>query len=247
MWEANRSERFAGLQLTVKPLIGLARAEGWKIDPDAGLVRQFGTVEVHFELGDEIFPGMAGAIESVAYSFWKRGTRPRRVPMADMPPIVYSEASRAVDLLVSTCAHAYVGEDSREPMTVGEAGIQLMNEPAPPRSGPLHPRLRREIRLRQLATVPLGDMRAMRRQVLEDTFSEQVRAGHVAFDDRSASIGALTVNLNTAKVSRGGEQIDFKLPKVGSKGSKLAALPWVPYDEALLEKLVGTIATLLAA
>jgi hypothetical protein len=35
------------------------------------------------------------------------------------------------------------------------------------------------------------------------------------------------------------------VPKAGTKASKLAALPWVPYDEAMLEKLAATIASLL--
>ena len=85
----------------------------------------------------------------------------------------------------------------------------------------------------------------MRRQVLEETFSDQVEAGRIVFDRRSAQVGDFQVNLNTAKVSRDGEQIELKVPKAGAKGSKLAALPWVPYDEAMLEKLVATIASLL--
>lgn len=245
MWDPNRSERFADLQLSLKPLLGLARGEGWKIESE-GLVRKFGDITAIFELSDEIHPGMEGDIESMALNFWRVGSsRTRRVPCPEVPPLIYSEASRAADLLVSVSAYAYVGSDSRAPLSLADVDIHLWNESAPPRSGPEHPRLRRMRRLYQLSTLPIADMVAMRRRVLEDAFAQQVQDGKLAFEQRSAKVGDLHVHLSTGKVSRDGVQIEIKLPHHGAKGSKLAALPWVPYDEALLEKLVATIATLV--
>ena len=87
-------------------------------------------------------------------------------------------------------------------------------------------------------------MTAMRQQVLAQAFAAQVDSGQLKFDRRIATVGDYTVNLSTARVSKFGEQVEVKLAKPG-KGKNLAALPWLPYDEVLLEKLVGTLAALV--
>ena len=84
----------------------------------------------------------------------------------------------------------------------------------------------------------------MRQQVLAQAFAAQVESGQLKFDRRVATVGDYTVNLSTARASKLGEQVDVKLAKP-AKGKNLAALPWLPYDEVLLEKLVGTLAALL--
>jgi Domain of unknown function (DUF4132) len=245
LWASNRSQRFGDYRLALEPLLGLARGEGWKIEREAGLVRKFGELEAVFELGDEVYPGMHGDIDAVALSFWhSSGSRRSRVPIRDAPPVSFSEACRAADLLVSTCAYAYTGDDPRGPLTVGEAGIVPFGDETPARTGPEHPRLKRERRLHGLGRLPIAGMLATRRRVLMDVFADSVASGHIVFEERHATIGEYSVHLGTARVSRLGVQLELKLPKPGAKGSKLAALPWVPYDEVLLEKLVAIIATL---
>lgn len=247
-WAANRTERFAQMELSIKPLVGLARAEGWKI-VEGGLDRSFGDVQVRFELGDTLRSDMVGHTESGALSFWRTvGNRQVRVPIAQVGAVLFSEACRAADLLVSTCGYAFRGDDSREPITAADAGIRLMNDGGavlPPAAGPVHPQLRRERRLDSLAGVSQLDMLAMRRQVLEDCFAEHCASGKLVLSDRAAVMREFQVNLATAAVTKDGEQVEIKVPKIGSRGSKLAALPWMPHDEAMLEKLVGVIATLV--
>jgi hypothetical protein len=249
LWAPNRTERFADFRLSLKPLIGLARAEGWKIEGgrDHGLTRQFGSVKAVFEVAEELYPGIDGDADSVALSFYRAGTeRAVRVPIPQVPPVLYSEACRAADLLVSVCSYAYTGDDPHYgPLTVGEAGIVPFADMTPPASGPMRPQLKREWRLRQLGNRNIADMAAMRRHVLMQAFASDVESGRITFGPRSAQVGEHLVNLATGGVSRHGEQVEIKLPKPGPKGAKLAALPWLPYDEALLEKLVATIALLL--
>lgn len=247
LWHANETWQFAGYMLKLKPLIGLARGEGWKLDKDRiGLVREMGPVKVMFDIDAEIYPGVDGDADSMSLNFWREiGDRRVRVPLKDVPPIIYSEACRAVDLLVSVASYAYTGDDPHGGLTVGDVGLHLSSEPAPPpKPGPVHPVLRRQRRLRHLGGLNIADMMAMRQQVLAQAFAAQVESGQIKFDGRAATIGEYTVNLGTARVSKLGEQVEVKLAKPG-KGKNLAALPWLPYDEVLLEKLVGAIAALL--
>lgn len=244
-WASNRSDRLANLELSVQSLFGLARAEGWKA-VETALERTLDDLLVRFELGDTLRSDMLGHTESGALSFWRTvGSRLQRVPIAQLPPVLFSEACRAADLLVSASAYAYRGDDDRGWVTAGEAGVHLMSEPLPRHGGPVHPQLRRERRLDQLAALPLADMLAMRRQVLQDIFASELASGSLLVEPRSATIGEFKVNLVTAGVHRSGEQIELKIPKPGSKGSKLSALPWMPHDEAMLAKLIVTVATLL--
>lgn len=246
-WTANESQRFAELMLSLRPLIGLARREGWKIDKERGLVRLFGTLTVIFEVGAELYPGVGGDGESMFLTFWNHeGSTP--VPIKKVPPVLYSEACRAVDLLVSVTAYADRDGDPRGPISLEDAGIYLAGEePPPPRKGPEHPVIKRWNRLARLGRLNIADMTAMRGKVLAQAFAAQVESGQLVFEGRLAKIGEYRVHLSTAMVSRNGEQVALKLPKPGAtgKGSKLAALPWLPYDEVLLEKLAATLAALL--
>lgn len=62
------------------------------------------------------------------------------------------------------------------------------------------------------------------------------------FDDRHARIGDYTVHLSTARITRRGDPIAITLPPPRTA----IPLPWLPYDETLLERVVRTIALLLA-
>ena len=78
--------------------------------------------------------------------------------MMPMAPVAYSEACRAVDLLVSASALALVEE---------EQSVQ------------------REERLFYLANLAPGPMAGMRRTVLRQVFAQQIEAGRMALEPRT--------------------------------------------------------------
>jgi hypothetical protein len=55
-------------------------------------------------------------------------------------------------------------------------------------------------------------------------------------------VASHAVHLSTARITRNGSPIEIELPE---KHAKLAAVPWLPYDEVLLQKIVDTVAVLL--
>ncbi|MBC7437205.1 MAG: DUF4132 domain-containing protein [Bdellovibrionales bacterium] len=248
LWHANENWHYADYMLALKPMIGVARGEGWKLDKERGLLRPLGPLTLAFAVGAELYSGVDGDAESLALSFWRTvGERQVRVPLSAVPPVLYSEACRAVDLLVSVSAYAFTGNDPRGPITVAQAGLHMMSMAAPPAQAPappVHPVVKRARRVQYLGSLNIADMTAMRAQVLAQAFAAQVESGRLKIEGHIATAGEYTVNLSTAKTSRGGEQVEVKVAKAG-KGKSLAALPWLPYDEALLEKLAGTLAALI--
>ena len=248
-WRSNESWRFAGYTVSLKPLIGLARGQGWKIERESGLTRVFADMLVCLGVDEDIYPGITGGEgPSGALTFWK-GTQGLsvRMPIRQVPPIVYSEACRAADLLVSVCAFAFTADDASEPLTTEDAGIHFSGDEPPSSTTALHPQLQRANRLSYLGRLNLADMAAMRWGVLAQAFAAQIDSGDLVLHGRSAQISSYTLNLATAQVFDAGEHIDIRLPKDGKPGkaNKLGIVPWLPYDEALLEKLVKTIAYLL--
>lgn len=201
------SAPFAGYQLSVRTLLGLARREGWRLDDEEGLSRQFGAWRVLLRLEGRVYPGAGGACTS-------NGLAPAQ--MMPMAPVAYSEACRAVDLLVSASALALVEE---------EQSVQ------------------REARLFYLANMAPGPMAGMRRAVLEQVFAEQIEAGRMALEPRHLTVGRHAIHLTTGRVTLDGAEV---ATEVAAKGSKLGAVPWLPHDEALLEKIAATAGVLLA-
>lgn len=116
-WRVNESRRFANLMLSLKPLVSLARREGWKMSREYCLVRSFGTLQVFFEVGARLCIGMSGQAPSMSLTFWKgaQNFRPTPVPIKDVPPVLYSEACYAVALLVSAAASPQGAQASIKP------------------------------------------------------------------------------------------------------------------------------------
>ena len=201
------SAPFAGYQLSVRTLLGLARREGWRLDYDEGLSRQFGAWRVSLRIEGRVYPGAEGTCKS-------SGLVPAQImPMA---PVAYSEACRAVDLLVSASAFALVGEE---------------------------PDVQREQRLFYLANLAPGPMVGMRRAVLEQVFADQIEDGRMALEARHLMVGRHAIHLTTGRVTMDGAEVVIE---VVAKGNKLGAVPWLPYDEALLEKIAAGAGQLLA-
>ncbi|STQ94279.1 Uncharacterised protein [Janthinobacterium lividum] len=197
---------FAGYQLSLPTLLGLARREGWRLDDDEGLSRQFGAWRVLLRLGGRVYPGAGGACTS-------NGLAPAQ--MMPMAPVAYSEACRAVDLLVSASALALVEEEQSA---------------------------QREERLSYLANLAPGPMAGMRRTVLRQVFAQQIEAGRMALEPRHLTVGRHAIHLVTGRVTLDGAEV---ATEVLAKGNKLGAVPWLPHDEALLEKIVGLAGQLL--
>ncbi|MYW64171.1 hypothetical protein GTY65_08805 [Streptomyces sp. SID8379] len=68
-------------------------------------------------------------------------------------------------------------------------------------------------------------------------------ADGVAVADRHLTVRGHTVHLATGRVSRHGEPVDIDVPQ---DGPKARALPFLPYEETLLERIVRTVEVLPA-
>jgi len=83
---------------------------------------------------------------------------------------------------------------------------------------------------------------AMRRRVLAQVLEEQIAAGTVAIEGFHVQVAGARVSIRTGRVLRDGAQVELALPDTGRQ---LGAVPWLPYDEALLERVVRSVGALL--
>lgn len=211
--DADTGEAFLGYELDGKRLIGLAGREGWRLEYD-GMVRQFGDLLAVFGIG-RLYPGYEGIVPSAPISFRRNG---QPVAARDVPPRVFTEVCRAIDLLVSVATVALQAEEEKD-------------------LAAWHGRTRRLFLLRDQAGID-----ATRRQVLERVLSPQLAAGTVSVEGFHVRVGDIKVSLRTGRVSRDGAPIGLALPP---PKRKLGAVPWLPYDEALLERVVHSVGALL--
>ena len=207
---------FAGHALSVRTLLGLARREGWRLDTDEGLSRQFGAWRVSLRLDGRVYPGADGGCTSDGLAVDQRvGSHWQAIDASQMSPVAYSEACRAIDLLVSASAFALADDDQDE---------------------------RRGQRLAYLATLETGPMAGMRRAVLQQVFAQQIAEGRMAIAPRHLMVGRHAIHLATGRITLDGAEVMVELV---AKGSKLAAVPWLPHDEALLDTIAGLAGQLL--
>ncbi|WP_431256799.1 DUF4132 domain-containing protein [Roseateles chitinivorans] len=229
---------FEGHVLSVRPLLGLARREGWRIARDQGLVRDFGAVRVTFAVTGRLFPGADGNTDSGAVMFERRdGPRWKRCAPASVEPIVFSEACRAIDLLVSTAGFALEDGPSDLPLTVDDLD-------AARRSGAPHPQIARWRRLEALSEHSLGEMAQARRDALAHVLADVIADGRVSMTARHLQVGDHAVHLATARVTVRGEPVVLDIPPAPA-GRRLAAVPWLPYDEVLLQRIADIVGYLL--
>jgi len=93
----------------------------------------------------------------------------------------------------------------------------------------------RRVRLWRMAENPLGAMAEMRRQALERALHRMDGMELLAFDPRHLRLGPYAIHLATGRITRDGEPVTVDLPE-----RNLAAVPWLPYDEKLLETICHT-------
>ena len=212
---------FSGHVLAVRRLLGLARREGWRIGYD-DLLRGFGALRVGFPVNGRLYPGAEGYCVSTGLRFERReGNGWRSCAPGGVAPVVFSEACRAVDLLVSTAGIA-LDDD-------GDGGASVPDD-------------LRMLHLQRLSEVKPGRMADLRRRALLRIFAPLIAAGTVAVGERDVRVGDVAVSLSTARVTRGGAPV---AAPAGHDGPRLAALPWLPYDEVFLERIVDTVVVLL--
>ncbi|MBM2769749.1 DUF4132 domain-containing protein [Burkholderia anthina] len=231
---ASESAMFEGHVLATRPLIGVARSEGWALRAyDDGLVREFGDVRATFGVDAPLYPGADSHGTSRRLHVERRRERHwAPVPIGEVDPVVFSEIARAVDLLVSVAAFA-LDDDATHAATASLA-------PDPVRRRAME--AERWNRLNRLSDLPLGVMAAHRRHVLSLVFADAIAQGRIALDERHVRVGEWSVHCATGRVMRDGKPVDTP---VEPPASPLRAVPWLPYDEALLQRIVDVVAGLL--
>ncbi len=103
-----RSERYQGHQIQPKKTVALLRSRGWTVNRDEGLQKVFhrhGFMATMYAMADWFSPAdvEAPTLEYVCFHSLKDY---KPLPMAEIPPVVFSEVMRDVDLVVSV---AHVG------------------------------------------------------------------------------------------------------------------------------------------
>ncbi|UXU85581.1 DUF4132 domain-containing protein [Burkholderia sp. S-53] len=231
---ASDSAMFEGHVLSSRPLLGVARREGWSIRAyDDALVREFGDVRATFLVDARLYPGSDSHGTSRRLHVERRHER-RWVPLpiGEIDRVVFSEVARAVDLLVSVSAFALDDDATRA------AAAALTVDPVRRRDIDAD----RRQRLDRLSDLPLGVMARHRQHVLALVFADAIAQGRMTIDERHVRVGAWSVHCATGRVTRDGEPVE---PATEPPPSPLRAVPWLPYDEALLQRIVDVVAGLL--
>lgn len=210
----NLTDMFAGHAVSLRPFLGLARREGWRAEGGNAITRRVGSWTVTLVLADEVYPGATGWTTSGNVGIWS-SAEPRWVPasFARLPAAVLSEIFRSVDLLVGT------------------SGFATIMEPGPTSEEPL-----RRAHLEHLGESPLGAMAEMRKRAVERVLSGRPDMSRLEFGPRHLRLGSYAIHLATSRVTRDGDPVTIDLPS----RSSIAAVPWLPYDEKLLERIVYT-------
>jgi hypothetical protein len=177
---------FAGHIVSIRPFLGLARRERWRLGYD-DLFRSFGPWTARLDLADPVYPGCVGETAIRNITLWRlNGGKFLPTRLGALPPATISEILRAVDLLVSTSGFAITAEDEGS---------------------------RRDNRLRRLAQSSLGSMMDMRKQALERALRDVDGMTDLQFDARHLLLGPYAIHLATGRVTRDGEPITVDPPK----------------------------------
>ncbi len=212
-------DMFAGHVVAITPLLGLATRQGWcGHHLDGVLHREFGPWRVELAVsGASLFPGASGFGDVGALHLHRRdGSQWSPASFADAPPVLVSEALRGVDLLVSVAGFGVEHDDG----------------------------LRRDDRrwelLSRLAGRPLSETGRMRRAALERVLAGLPPGAGIRFGPHHVHVGPYAVHLDTARVTRDGDPVTVDPPGT----APAVAVPWLPYDEHLLERITHTVVNL---
>ena len=126
--ERTISRRYAGYQVNPKRTLALLKGRGWTVDYEEGLQRVFyreNLVVRLFALADWFSPADVEAPTLETIQFFNRRSG-ESVPLENVPPVLFSEVMRDIDLVVSI---AYVGGvDPETSMSTIEIRVALAEE-----------------------------------------------------------------------------------------------------------------------
>jgi hypothetical protein len=171
------------------------------------LIRSFGQWTARLGLADHIYPGCVGATT----------TRHLRVSSSGGKK---SHKLRLGDLPRATLSEILRAVD----LLVSTSGFAVTTNDE---------ERHRESRLQHLAESPLGQMAEMRKQVLARALRGLDGMAGLQFDARHLRLGPYAIHLATGRVTCDGEPVTIDVPK----RSNSTAVPWLPYDEKLLEMI----------
>ena len=206
----NATAIFAGHVVSVMPILGLARRERWRVGYQC-VTRDFGPWTAELDLADDIYPGRGG------------GTTTGKLRLRASAGSRMASPTRLGDLPAATLSEILRTVD----LLVSVSGFALESEDIEPH---------REARLWRLAEEPLGATAEMRKQALACALRGLDGMEHLQFDARHLRLGPYAIHLTTGRVTRDGDPVAIDPPK----RSNIVAVPWLPYDETLLETICYT-------
>jgi hypothetical protein len=215
----DRTSMFARIAVSVRPFLGVARREGWRT-VDQSLRRESlrgWAFELRTNFG--LYPGAEGraTVDHVRVEQFTSG-RWQPAVLAKVPRVLLSEVLRSVDLLMSTAA---LGFDD------GQSGA----------SRPLD----------GLEDLPITGQTKARRAMLETVLAAVPGSDRITFEARFLRVrsvdGDYRVHYGTGIVV---EPSGAARQSTDDGRSVEIPLPWLPYDEALLELVAKRTLGLLA-
>ncbi|MGW2628963.1 DUF4132 domain-containing protein [Streptomyces chattanoogensis] len=241
--ETGATAMFRGHLVRVEAVLGLAARHGWSIDDDC-LVLSLPGVTAYFGIAATLYPGATGWAEAQDIHLARTdgpdgpggSTGPDgpvgpggpggggSLPLTSIDPVKRSEILRSVDLLIS--ASSYAWRDTTDPAHGHSPAHDCDSW--------------RE--LNRLYELPLRQTARLRREALQRIFADHISAGRVEFGPRHLHLHGHDIHLATGRVTRDGDPVDISLPE--SRGAR--PLPFLPYDEKLLERIVHTAEELMA-
>ena len=128
--EEAESLRFYNLPIEAGNAVGLFRARGWNVDADSDQIAFASKYINHYSLYAKsdtvLYLYLATSVETTFENIYFVDFKSNRIPLQDIPPLIFSETMRDIDLVVSK---AYVGETSWEQSTTTkESRALLINE-----------------------------------------------------------------------------------------------------------------------
>jgi hypothetical protein len=174
------------------------------------LTRVFGRWTAELDLADHIYPGRGGNTTTGKLRLRASGGSSMASPV------------RLGDVPAATLSEILRTVD----LLVSVSGFALVGEDPP----------QREARLWRMSVAPLGATADLRKQALECALRGLDGMEGLQFDARHLRLGPYAIHLATGRVTRDGDPIEVDPPQ----RSNLVAVPWLPYDEALLETICLT-------
>jgi hypothetical protein len=174
------------------------------------LTRVFGPWTAEFDLADRIYPGRGGNTTTGKLRLRASGGSRMATPV------------RLGDVPAATLSEILRTVD----LLVSVSGYALEGEDQP----------NREARLWRMAEAALPATANIRKQALERALRDLDGMEDLQFDTRHLRLGPYAIHLATGRVTRDGDPVAIDPPP----RSNLVAVPWLPYDEALLETICYT-------